>query len=108
MVLDLVVSGSSIRPALNLFLQVTLPNYTSRNPLQLQGTYLNDGGQGLWGGPDAAPSLLPFSPVPSFLLLSVLTSRDRDQEVGYTPMTMDTGGRSCEHRHRESKKRDPS
>lgn len=36
MVLDLVVSGSSIRPTLNLFLQVTLPSDT----LQLQGTYL--------------------------------------------------------------------
>lgn len=63
MVLDLVVSGSSACPALNLFLQGTVPRHASCVPLQLQGTHLNEQcTQMLRGGPDVAPSLqsLPF------------------------------------------------
>lgn len=40
MMLDLIVSGSSARPALNFFLQATLPCHTSCTPFQLQDTHL--------------------------------------------------------------------
>lgn len=45
------------------------------------------------------PSSLQF---PLCFPLSVLTSRDRDKEVGHTLMSMDTGVRPCGHTDIES------